>query len=347
LPRYIAGGHAAAGFDEPIVLSSNENPRGPTPKAISALEATSNNLHRYPASDPQELKAEIAAFYGLDTAIGEVILGRGSDEIISLLAKGFAHRDSAVLISQYGFLMYPIASKAAGAEVRYVPETDYRTDVDGFLAAADADTHMMFLANPNNPTGSYISKDEIARLVHGLPEHVLLVLDCAYSEYVRAPDYSDHHDLVATGRVAVMHTFSKVHGLAGLRLGWAFVPPVVADIYERLRSPFNITIPSIAAGIAALSDRAYLEDTVALNIIERKKLFHGLGGAGINVLPSVGNFLLLDFGSSEAANQAETILHGHGIIVRGMTGYGLGHCLRLSVGLSKENAAVLKALTDR
>ena len=206
---------------------------------------------------------------------------------------------------------------------------------------------MIFLANPNNPTGSYLSSPEIVRLHHGLPDHVLLVLDCAYSEYVDQPDYSSHYDLVASGRVVVTHTFSKAYGLAGLRLGWAFAPTGIADIYERLRSPFNINALSIRAGMAALEDQSDLEETVRLNAEQRARLQQGFAELGITVLPSVGNFLLLDFGSPEMASQAEQALLQQGIILRAMAGYGLPHCLRLSIGLPEENAAVLETLKKK
>ena len=347
LPRYVAGKHELAGVDHPIVLSANENPRGASPKAIAAIQEHATGTHRYPDGNPEGLKAAIVAHYGLAEYAGEVILGAGSDEIISLLAKGFAHAGSSVIMSQYGFLMYPIAAKAAGAEVQAIPEQGYCADVDAILAAVNAETSMIFLANPNNPTGSYLSRAEIMRLHEGLPEHVLLVLDCAYSEYVDQPDYSDHHDLVASGRVVVTHTFSKIHGLAGVRLGWAFVPSAVADIYERLRSPFNINALAISAGIAALADTGYVAETVRMNAEQRARMQQGLAELAITVLPSVGNFLLLDFGSPEAATKAEAALLQQGIIIRGMAGYGLEHCLRLSIGLPDENTAVLEALGKR
>ena len=346
LPRYVAGKHDLVGVAAPIVLSANENPRGPSPKAVAAMQDCAGGVHRYPDGNPEDLKQAIMDCYGLAEYQGAVILGAGSDEIISLLAKGFADAGSTVIMSQYGFLMYPIAAKAAGAEVEAVPEQEYRADVDAILAAVNADTSVIFLANPNNPTGSYLGCDDIMRLYQGLPEHVLLVLDCAYSEYVDQADYSDHHDLVASGRVVVTHTFSKIHGLAGVRLGWAFAPADVADIYERLRSPFNINGLAIQAGIAALQDQDYVRETVRLNAQQRARMQQSLAELEINALPSVGNFLLLDFGSPKAATQAEQALLQAGIIVRGMAGYGLPHCLRLSIGLPEENTAVLEALKD-
>ncbi len=344
LPRYSAGSHELDGITTPIVLSANENPRGPSPKAVAAIQDHAADVHRYPNGNPEDLKAAIIDRYDLAAHQGEVILGAGSDEILSLLAKGFASAGKTVMMSQYGFLMYPIAAKAAGAEIQSIPEQNYLADVEAILAAVTEDTALIFLANPNNPTGSYLNQTEITRLYQGLPDHVLLVLDGAYSEYVDRADYSDHHDLVASGRVVVTHTFSKAHGLAGLRLGWAFAPPAIADIYERLRSPFNINALSIKAGIAALADQTYLEETVRLNAEQRARLQQSLAELAINVLPSVGNFLLLDFGSREAASNAEKTLLKGGIIVRGMTGYGLPHCLRLTIGLPEENTAVLQAL---
>lgn len=347
LPRYIAGSHDILDYHQPIVLSANENPRGPSPQAIAAMHRAVKNAHRYPESNPQDLKTKIAEQYMLSPEMGEILLGAGSDEIISLLCTGFAHPGSKVLISQYGFLMYPIAAKIAGAVPHFIPEQDYRADTRAIVAAADENTSMVFLANPNNPTGSYLTREEIGYLVTHLPPHVLLVLDCAYSEYVDHPDYSDHHDLVASGRVVVMHTFSKVYGLAGIRLGWALSPSSIANIYERLRSPFNVSSLAIVAGIEALSDKVHLQETLALNKQERRRLVQSLKGLGIHVFPSSTNFLLLDFGSEAGAQDAEYALIGHGILARKMAGYGLPHCLRLSIGLAEENTAVIQALQTR
>ena len=344
LPRYVPGRHVLAGGKPPIVLSANENPRGCSPLAQAAVRACADRTHRYPEGNPEALKAGILGFYGVQDGAGEIVLGAGSDEIFSLLTRGFVAPGSRVVISQYGFLMYRLLSLAVEAEPVLVAEQDFRTDVEAILGAIDQRTRMIFLANPNNPTGSYLTGVEVERLVAALPDHVLLVLDEAYSEYATATDYDCHHELVATGRVVVTHTFSKIHGLAGLRLGWGLASPEVADVVERLRSPFNVNSAAISAGIAALEDRAFVRQSAEENDRERRRLAEGLAKLGIPTLPSEGNFLLLRFGSESAAAACLNRLGAGGIIARDMRAYDLADSVRLTIGTPAENDAVLHSL---
>ena len=345
LPRYVPGQHHLGGAREPIVLSANENPYGPSHKALEAIARYQNTVHRYPP-EQTALKEKLIAHHNLDGLDGEIVIGAGSDELLSLLARGFARPGSTVLMSEYGFLMYPIAAQSVGAIPRKILEQNYRTDPQAILAACDDQTSMIYLANPNNPTGSYLSAQEVIALVDGLPDHVLLVLDCAYSECVQAEDYSNHHDLVATGRVAITHTFSKLYGLAGQRVGWGFMPPAIADILERLRSPFNMTTLSLKAAEAALDDQEYLHWCQQQNRQQYARLVQACTELSLplQVLPSMANFALWKFPDNVQAAQLEQNLQNHGIITRNMRGYGLHDCLRISIGTAEENTALIAAL---
>ncbi|HEX9769188.1 MAG TPA: histidinol-phosphate transaminase, partial [Kiloniellales bacterium] len=232
-----AGGEAEApGFAAPIRLASNENPLGASPRAQAAYKALSAELHRYPDGGAEELRRAIAEHHGLDPA--RIVCGNGSDELISLLIRAYAGPGDEVLYSAHGFLMYPIAARTAGATPVAVPERDLTADLDGLIARAGLRTRVVCLANPNNPTGSCLSGRELERLVAGLPDHVLLLLDAAYAEYVMRNDYEDGAKLVeSSSRVVMTRTFSKIHGLAGLRLGWAYASAEVADVLNRMRGP--------------------------------------------------------------------------------------------------------------
>ena len=250
---YVGGEAEAAGFAEPIRLASNENPLGASPRAQEAYGALSADLHRYPDGGAQALRRAIAARHGLDPA--RIVCGNGSGELISLLIRAYAGPGDEVLYSAHGFLLYAIDAKTAGATPVAVPERDLTADLEGLIARAGLRTRVVCLANPNNPTGSCLSGSQLERLVEGLPDHVLLLLDAAYAEYVMRNDYEDGAKLVeANERVVMTRTFSKIHGLAGLRLGWAYAPAEVADVLNRMRGPFNVTAPALAAGLAAIED---------------------------------------------------------------------------------------------
>ncbi len=343
---YVGGESKASGVNRVIRLASNENPLGPSPQAIAAYEAEKNQLHRYPDGGAKELRQAIAESEALD--VERIVCGAGSDELIGLLVRAYAGPGDEVLYSEHGFLMYPISAKTAGAIPVAAPEANLTADVDGLLARVTARTRLLFLANPNNPTGTYISESALRRLHKGLPDHVLLVVDAAYAEYVTAPDYPQPAAMVeAADNVVMLRTFSKIHGLAALRLGWAYCPPAVADVLNRVRGPFNVSQAAQAAGIAAVLDRDHVARSVAHNQTWLAWFAEAVTKAGIEVLPSAGNFVLLRFAGGTA--QAEAVLaetKRQGILLRGMAGYGLPDCLRVTIGTEEEMRATAEALSE-
>jgi histidinol-phosphate aminotransferase len=287
----------------------------------------------------------IAGHYGLDPE--RIVCGAGSDELINLLAHAFIGAGDEAIYSEHGFLMYKIATLSSGGKPISVPEKNYRCDVDAMLAALSAKTRVVFVANPNNPTGTYLPHDEVRRLHRGLPTHVLLVLDAAYSEYVRRNDYEAGLELVATTSNTVMtRTFSKIYGLAALRLGWAYCPAAIADVLNRVRGPFNVTGPALAAGKAAILDRAHVEKAVAHNEKWLPWVAAELERLGLEVTPSVGNFLLIHFPTEPAhsARAADGFLKARGIILRRVAAYGLPGALRMTIGTEDDNRRVVATL---
>jgi histidinol-phosphate aminotransferase len=342
---YVGGESSAQGANRVVRLASNENPLGASPRAVAAYLALKDELHRYPDGGAVELRAAIARSETLDAA--RMVCGAGSDELISLLVRAYAGPGDEVLYSAHGFLMYAISAKTAGATPVTAPETDLRADVDALLARVTARTRLVFLANPNNPTGSYLSEAEVRRLRDGLPEHVLLVLDAAYAEYVEEKDYASGAALVeAYDNVVMLRTFSKIHGLAALRLGWAYAPPAVIDVLNRVRGPFNVAQAAQAAGVAAVGDTDHVARARQHNTRWRAWLSEQLGAAGLKVHPSVGNFILVRVPTDKGHSAAKALEHlkGKGILVRGMAGYGLPDCLRITVGAEDECRAVAEAL---
>ena len=328
-----------------IKLSSNEGALGPSPQAVAAVKAASGELGRYPDGACDALRSAIGARFGL--APKRIICGAGSDEILSLLARAYAGKGDEVLYSEHGFLMYPIAARAVGAEPVKVPERDLTADVDEIIARAGNATRLVYLANPNNPTGSYLAVGELRRLRAGLPESTVLVIDSAYAEYVTEADYEDGAGLVDEAENVIMtRTFSKIFGLGGLRLGWAYGPAHMIDVLNRIRQPFNVSGAAQAAGIAALADSAHMEAARDLNTRMRARLTDALGAAGINVAPSAGNFVLARFAGAAEALAADQFLNDHGIIVRRMGAYGLPDSLRITTGLEAEVEAVVATLAD-
>ena len=339
---YVGGEAKIPGVAEPIRLAANENPLGASRQAVEAYAGIAGDLHRYPDGGSTLLRDSLAARHGLDPA--RIVCGNGSDELISLLVRAYAGPGDEVLYSRHGFLMYPIAAKTAGATAVAAPERHLTADVDALLAHASEKTRLVFLANPNNPTGSYLPDAEIRRLLAGLPEQALLVLDTAYVEYVQAPDYSDGLKLVEkTGRVVVTRTFSKIYGLAALRIGWAYGPAEVADVLNRLRGPFNVTRPAQVAAVAALDDQAHLQHSVEHNAKWRTWFAEQLARLNIRIEPSEGNFVLVPFADAPAAAD---FLKNRGIIVRAMAAYGLPGYLRVTIGTEAEMRAVVAALQD-
>lgn len=346
IEAYVPGkAHAGAGV-KVHKLSANENPLGASPAALEAYRDTTA-LEAYPDGSSTRLREAIGAAYGLDPA--RIVCGTGSDELINLIAHAYAGPGDEVLYSQYGFLIYRISALATGATPVVAPERDYRSDVDALLAAVTEHTRIVFLANPNNPTGTYIPFDEVKRLQQGLPPHVLLALDAAYAEYVRRNDYEAGIELVATcPNVVMLRTFSKIHGLAALRVGWMYGPPEVVDAVNRIRGAFNVNAPAIAAATAAIKDGAHVEAAVAHNARWLEWLTSELTALGLTVTPSVTNFLLVHFPevTGRSAAEADAFLSQRGLILRRMDSYGVPTALRLSIGTEEANRLVVTTLAE-
>ena len=347
IEAYVPGKSAAAPGVKVHKLSSNENPLGPSPKAIAAFKAAAEKLELYPDGAATRLREAIAERYGLDPA--RIICGCGSDDLLSLLAYSYIGPGDEGIFTTHGFLIYRIAIQAAGGVPVVAPERDLVADVDTILAHVSERTRVVFLANPNNPTGTYLPFTEIKRLHAGLPPHVLLVLDAAYAEYVRTNDYASGLELVtASDNVVMVRTFSKIHGLAALRVGWAYAPAEVCDAMNRIRGAFNVNLPAIEAGIAAMADRAHEDAAVEHNARWLPWLTEHLTRLGLAVVPSVGNFLLVGFPDTpgRTAADADRFLAGRGLILRAVTSYGLPGHLRLTVGTEEANRLVVAALKD-
>lgn len=345
---YVPGESAVPGGLKPIKLSSNETPLGPSPKARAAYEAEAGHLERYPDGAATALRRAIAGAYGLDP--DRIVCGSGSDELLNLLAAGYLGVGDEAVFTEHGFLVYKIVTLGRGAKPVIVKCNDRRADVDAMIAALTPRTKIVFLDNPNNPTGTYIPFSEVRRLHAALRPDTLLVLDSAYAEYVRRNDYEAGLELVATTQNTVMtRTFSKIHGLAALRLGWAYCPAHVADVLNRIRGPFNITAPSIAAGVAAIQDTAHVERSLAHNDKWLPWTTSEVEKLGLEVTPSVGNFILIHFPKGDpvrGAAAADTFLKTKGIIMRRVGGYGLPDALRMTIGTEEDNRAVVAALSE-
>jgi histidinol-phosphate aminotransferase len=347
IEAYVPGESRLPAGLKPIKLSSNETPLGPSPKAVAAFKETAGELERYPDGGATRLRTAIAGRYGLNSA--RIICGAGSDEILSLLAHAYLGPGDEAIFTEHGFLLYRIIVLANGATPVVAPETDLRTDIAQILARVTERTKIVFLANPNNPTGTYAAIDEVRTLREKLPAHVLLVLDAAYAEYVRRNDYEAGIELVATTPNTVMtRTFSKIHGLAGLRLGWAYCPEGVANALNRIRGPFNVSTPALAAGVAAIEDKAHEEASAVHNERWLPWLTSEIEKLGIKVTPSVANFLLVHFpkGAKHNAHAADAFFKSRAIIVRRVDAYGLPNALRATIGSESDNRAVVAALSS-
>ncbi|GAB6051337.1 histidinol-phosphate transaminase [Magnetospira thiophila] len=342
---YVGGESKLDGVARIIKLASNENPLGCSPQARAAFEAAAANLHRYPDGSAGDLRAALGKRYGLDPA--RIVCGSGSDELIGLLCHAYAGPGDEVLHTEHGFLMYPIYAKGAGATPVKAPETDLRADVDKLLAAVTDKTRILFLANPNNPTGTYLPSAELQRLRAGLRDDILLVIDAAYAEYVGANDYSPGLELAQnTDNTVMTRTFSKAYGLPALRLGWAYGPAAVIDVINRVRGPFNVNAAALAAGRAAVEDPAFLDLSKEHNDYWLDWLSAALRDLGIDVPASVGNFILARFRDGEQATRADDFLRTQGLIVRRMAGYGLPESLRITIGSGEENEILAAALRE-
>lgn len=345
IEAYVPGESKVPGGVKPIKLSSNETPLGPSPAAIAAYKAAGLNMERYPDGQATVLRQAIGKRYGLDPA--RIVCGAGSDELLTMLAHAYLGPGDEAIYTQHGFLVYRIAILACGATPVVAQESNLTADVDQILAKVTAKTRMVFLANPNNPTGTYIPIGEVRRLRARLPGNVVLVLDGAYAEYVRRNDYEAGIELVATTNNTVMtRTFSKIFGLAALRIGWAYCPAEIADALNRIRGPFNMSTPSIMAGAAAMEDGAHTDAAVAHNDEWLEWVVAEVEKLGLRVTPSVANFVLIHFpqDAGQGAAACDEFLKSRGIILRRVVSYGLPDCLRLTIGTADENRAVVAAL---
>ena len=340
---YVGGESKVPGINRVIKLSSNEGAFGVPPGAQEAIRRVAAQQHRYPDGAATELRRVLGLRFRLDP--NRIVCGAGSDDLIYQLALAYGGPGTELLMTEHGFSIYEIVGRYAGSRVVKTKERNLTADVDALLAAVSPATRLVFLANPNNPTGSLLPEGELQRLRAGLPPEVLLVLDAAYAEYVDRPDYDGGISLVDAGENTVMtRTFSKVFGLGGLRVGWCYAPPAIVDVLNRVRAPFNVSVAAQAAAIAALQEPGWVEESRAHNAVQRARLTEELRAAGIKVWPSECNFVLADFGAPDVAEQAHAFLRGRGLIVRAVKGYGLPHCLRITVGTEEEVALVSEAL---
>lgn len=341
---YVGGASAVPGVADILKLSSNENPHGAPASARAAARAAAEAMHLYPPTDHAALRAAIAEVHGLDP--DRVICGVGSDEILHLLCQAYAGPGDEVLHPEHGFLVYPIVARAAGAAPVAAPERERRVDVDALLAAVTERTRVVFLANPANPTGTMIGGQDVTRLADGLPEGCLLVLDGAYAEY--AGDTFDGGLGLASTRANVFatRTFSKLYGLGGMRVGWGYGPRAIVDALNRIRGPFNLSNVALAAAEAAMRDRDFAATCAAVNAEQRERLRDGLAALGLPSDPSAANFVLARFADEAEALACDAHLRASGVIVRHPKGYGLPHCLRITVGDAAGVDRVLAAIAD-
>ncbi|WP_374470930.1 histidinol-phosphate transaminase [Phenylobacterium sp.] len=343
---YVPGKAKAEGVENPIKLSANENILGCSPEAREAYAGAADQLHMYPDSRTSLLRAAVAERFRLEPE--RLIFGQGSDEVFQLLNQTFLEPGDNIVQGEYGFAAYAIGAYACQAEVRRAREPNYTISVDEVLKCVDDRTRLVFIANPANPTGTWIPFSEIERLHAALPPSVVLVLDGAYGEFCLDPAFDDGLDLARTAEnVVVTHTFSKLHGLAALRVGWGYAPAEMIAAMDRIRLPFNISIPGQAAAIAALADEDFQKRSIDHVEQWRPWLAQQLGGAGLEVvLPSAANFLLVGFPATpgKTAKDAEAYLAARGLLVRGVGNYGLPGHVRITIGLEEHNRAVADAL---
>ncbi|MEM9725903.1 MAG: histidinol-phosphate transaminase [Pseudomonadota bacterium] len=344
---YKGGEGKLAGRDRVIKLSSNENPLGPSPRAVDAYRRAADDLSVYPDGAAAALRETLAGAHALDA--DRIVCGAGSDEVISLTTRALCGPGDEIIHTEFAFSMYRIFAETAGATAVSVPEQALTADPEAILRAVTPRTKVIFLANPNNPTGTYLDRGALTDLAERTPPHVLLVIDGAYAEYMRRGDYEPGFALAdRLPNVAVTRTFSKIHGLAALRLGWIYAPRALADALNVLRGPFNVPGPALAAGEAAMRDPDFVEASAIQNEVWRDWLIKELRECGVETPDSFGNFILPNFGEQGPASAAavDGYLRANGVIVRRMEGYGLPGRLRISVGAAAENQAVARALRD-
>jgi histidinol-phosphate aminotransferase len=347
IEAYVPGKSSAPTSGKIHKLSSNETPLGPSPRAIEAYRRTAERLELYPDGSALRLRQAIAARHQLDPE--RIVCGNGSDDLLHLLASAFLSDGDEGLFTEHGFLVYRIAILAAGAIPVVAPETRLRADVDAIVSRLSARTRIVFLANPNNPTGTYLPFEEVRRLHAALPPNVLLVLDAAYAEYVRSNDYSAGLELVSASENVVMtRTFSKIYGLAGLRIGWCYAPAFVCDALNRIRGPFNVNAAALEAGVAALEDTSHVEAAAEHNARWLAWTVRELAALGLETTPSVANFLLIHFPRRPglSAEDAEAFLGSRGLVLRAVGAYGLPDALRMTIGSEEACRVTIDALRN-
>ncbi len=321
-----------------IKLASNENPLGMSRKARSAVQAAIDGLARYP--DDFELKAAIAKHAGV--AASQIVLGNGSNDVLELIAQVFLAPGRSAVLSAHAFAVYPLATLGVGAECISAPATDYAHDLDAMRVAVRADTRIVWIANPNNPTGTFLPYDALKAFIASLPKDVIVVLDEAYNEYLAPALRVDTTEWLAEfDNLVITRTFSKIYGMAGLRIGFALCSPAVADLMNRVRQPFNCNNLALAGAIAALEDAEFLQQSYELNASGMQQIVAGLDALGLKHLPSHANFVT--FHVADAANVNQKLLK-QGVIIRPLAGYAMHDWLRVTIGTEAENARFLEAL---
>lgn len=346
LKPYVGGASRIEGVDRVIKLSSNEGAFGTNPAAVQACRDFAENMFRYPDGGSVELRREIAKVHGIDE--NRIVCGNGSDELIGLLCHAYLAPQDEVIITQYAFLMYRLYAVGCGACPVTVPEKDLKVDPEAILKVVGAKTKMIFITNPGNPTGTYLTKAEIVNLCRKLPENIMIVIDSAYAEFVGKEDYSAGIDIVDEfPNVVMLRTFSKIYGLGGLRLGWSYASREITDVLNRIRGPFNVNAVAQVAGVAAVNDREFVEKSFHHNQKWLKRLPEELKKIGLDVTPSVTNFILVHFPKeNHTAEKADAFLQSRGIIVRRVASYGLPDALRMTIGNDEEMESLIAALKE-
>jgi len=328
------------GLTKIVKLASNENPLGPSPHAIQAMESLLETLALYPDGNGFDLRNALSLKFGVEHA--QIVLGNGSNDILEFAARAFMGVGTSAVYSQHAFAVYPLATQAVGAQGIEVPAREFGCDLEAMVGAIRPDTRVLFIANPNNPTGTFIPGPQLRQAFERVPEHVLIVLDEAYTEYLSA---EDSYDAVAWlqdfPNLLISRTFSKAYGLAGLRVGFGLASPQVIDLLNRVRAPFNVNTLGLAAAEAALGDTEFLARSVALNRAGMQQILQGLNALGLSYIPSWGNFVAFKVG--DGAGIYQKLLRA-GVIVRPVGNYGMPEWLRVSIGLANENAFFLEAL---
>ena len=344
---YKPGKSKAEGIEHPVKLSSNENILGSSPQARAAYIAAAERMHLYPDGRAEALRQAVAKHFRIEPE--RLVFGDGTDEVLHLLCQVFLAPGDNIVMGEYGFGAYSIGARACQGEVRMAPEPNFRISVDEMLKLVDERTRLVFVTQPANPTGTFLRSDELEALHQNLPPDVVLVVDAAYAEFADDPAFDDGLGLARTAEnVVVTRTFSKIHGLASLRVGWAYCPAPVADAVDRIRPPFNTSIAAQDAAVAALADEDFVRRSFELVARWRPWLEQQLGGIGLDVVPSQANFVLVGFprAPGRTAAEAEAFLARRGLIVRGVGNYGLPDHLRITIGLEEHNRAVAEALRD-